>query len=229
MRPEPDVGPDDRRLGMPPQQRLHLGEEDRLLSRLGERHIHIVVDQDDEPHLAREVEDPVQGRIDQARDLARDLRGHELLVNGELADPREDARKGPQHPADVIGGVHVGGVEAGDHGIEAGLLFRRERPVGHRDDGVGERVVVERSVALQVVGRSEVAGVLVRPGLLERNAEQGRAADPRPHDAQELPDVDALLHVVGQVEVDIVEVAGARRLIRLGHCPRGDRGEEREH
>ncbi len=92
------------------------------------------------------------------------------MVNSPI--PVKTPGKVSQHPADVVGGVHVRGVEARDHRIEAGLLLRLERPVGHRDEGVGERVVVERSVALQVVGRSEVAGVLVRPGLLQGNAEQ---------------------------------------------------------
>ena len=82
-----------------------------------------------------------------------------------------------QHAADVIGGVHVGRVEAGDHRIEARLLAPASATGRrHRDVGVGERVVVERRVALQVVGRREVAGVRVRPLLLQRDAEERRRA-----------------------------------------------------
>ena len=142
-----------------------------------------------------------------------DLRRHELLVDAELADAGEHARERPQHAADVIGAVHVGRVEPGDHRIEARLRVRRQRSVGDRDRGVGERVVVERRIALQVVGRREIARVPVRPLLLQRDAEQRRAADPRPHDLQELADVDALLDVVRQVEVRVVEIsAGGCRL-----------------
>jgi 3-polyprenyl-4-hydroxybenzoate decarboxylase len=37
---------------------------------LRERHVHVVVDDDDEPDLAREVEDAVERRVGQARDVA---------------------------------------------------------------------------------------------------------------------------------------------------------------
>ena len=54
----------------------------------------------------------------------------------------------------------------------------RERPVRHRDEGVGEGIVVEGSVGLEVIGGREVPRVPVVPLLLERNAEEGGAADP---------------------------------------------------
>ena len=91
-----------------------------------------------------------------------------------------------QHAPDVVDAVHVGRIEPGDHRIEARLLLLRERAVHARDVGVGERVVVERRVGLQVVGRREVAGVRVRPLLLQRDPEERRAADARAHDLQEL-------------------------------------------
>ena len=134
-------------------------------------------------------------------DLGRD----ELLVDAELADAGEDAGKRRQHAADVIDAVHVRGIEPGDHRIEARALLRRKRPVDAGDVGVGERVVVERRVAVQVVGRREVARVVVGPLLLQRNAEQGRSSDARAHDLEIAAHADAFLHVVGQVEVRIVE------------------------
>ena len=100
----------------------------------------------------------------------------------------------------------------------------RQRAIHARDVGVGERVVVERRVAVQVVGRREVAGVRVRPLLLQRDAEQRRSADPGPHDLQELADVDALLDVVRQVEVRVVEAVA-----RGGRCLACQRNAMRNH
>ena len=193
----------------------------RLLARLRERHVDVVVHDHDEPDLAGEVEDPIERRVGEARGLAGDLRRDELLVDRELADAGEHAREGQQHAADVIGRVHVGGVEAGDHRVEARLLRRRQRAVGHRDERVGERVVVERRVGLQVVGRREVAGVAVRPRLLQRDAEQRDAPDLRPHDLQELVDVGAFLDVVRQVEVRVVD-----HVARAGGLPAPRGGPE---
>jgi hypothetical protein len=123
--------------------------------------------------------------------------------------------------------AHVRRVEAGDHRIEARLLGRRQRLVGLRAAGVRERVVVERRIGLQVVGRREVARVAVRPRLLQRDAEQRDAPDSRPHDFQEVADAGAFLDVVGQVEVRVVQlVGGAGGALAFGgagsqlrHCP----------
>jgi hypothetical protein len=87
------------------------------------------------------------------------------IVNSPI--PEKTPGEGLQHALDVIGRVHVGGVEARDHGIEAGLLLLGQGAIGHGDEGVGERVVVERRVRLQVVGGGEVARVPVGPGLLQ--------------------------------------------------------------
>ena len=223
--PEAAVGPDDRGLRVAPEERAELRRLVRVLPRLREGHVDVVVEDDDEPGLAREVEDPVEGGIDEAGRLSRDLRGDELLVDGELADPGEDAGEGPQHALDVVGRVHVGGVEAGDHGVEARLLLLREGAVGHRDEGVGERVVVEGRVRLQVIGGREVARVPVRPGLLERDAEEGDPSDLRAHDLQEVVDVGPLLDVVRQVEVRVVhDVARRGRRGRL-RAQEGRRGQ----
>ena len=57
----------------------------------------------------------------------------------------------------------------------------RQRPVRHRDVGVGERVVVERRVRLQVVGRREVAACSRRPTSAAagcRRARRGRPSSP---------------------------------------------------
>jgi hypothetical protein len=90
-----------------------------------------------------------------------------------------------------------------------------ERPIDAGDIGVGEGVVIEGRIAVEVVGGREVAGVRVRPLLLQRNTEEGRAADARSHDRQELPGADALLDVVGQVEVRVVELVGRTRTLRV--------------
>ena len=113
-----------------------------------------------------------------------------------------------RHPKTSIIWAHVGlgRIEARDHRIESRLLFFAERAIRHRNEGVSERVVIQRRVALQVVRGCELAGVRMRPLLLQRNAEQRRSVDPRAHNLQERADVDALLHVVGEVEVRVVEV-----------------------
>ena len=139
------------------------------------------------------------------------------MVNSPM--PREDAGKGLQHAADVVGRVHVGRVEARDHGIEAGLLLPRQRLVRHRDEGVGERVVVEVGVAIEVVARRRVARDAIRPLLLQRDAEERDAPDALPHDVEEGPDVGAFLDVVGEVEMAVVDVVGQRP---TGGSSRGD-------
>ena len=139
------------------------------------------------------------------------------IVNSPM--PVNTPGKRREHALDVIDAVHVGGVEPRDHRIEARLLARRERAIRHRDVGVRERVVVERRVGLQVVRGPELARVLVRPRLLQRNAEQGDTADRVAHDLQEPVDVRAFLNVVRQVEVRVVDlVSGSLRARR--HCCR---------
>ena len=64
----------------------------RLLSRLRERHVDVVVQEHDEPDLAGEVEQAVERGFGQAGGLAGDLRRDELLVNRELADARRTRR-----------------------------------------------------------------------------------------------------------------------------------------
>ncbi len=131
---------------MPAEQVAQLQDLIRLLSRPGERRVHVTVDERHQPDLSGEVEQAVEGAVGDARRFAGDLRRHEFLVNRELANAREHPGERRQHPPHVIGGVHVGGVEPGDHRVETRLLVRRQRPVGHRDEGVGEGVVVKRGV-----------------------------------------------------------------------------------
>ena len=119
--------------------------------------------------------------------------------------PSKTPGKMREHAANVIGGVHVRRIEAGDHRIEARLLRRRQRAIGHRDLRVGERVVIERRVGLQVIPGREVARVRVHPLLLQRNAEERRATDLVAHHAQKVVNVGPLLDVVRQVNVRVVE------------------------
>jgi len=89
-------------------------------------------------------------------------------VNGELADAGETPGKSAA-PANVIDGVHIRGIETGDHGIERGLLFLGKRFVGHGDPRVGEGVVVEGRVGVEVVSWRAVAVHAVQPLLLQRD------------------------------------------------------------
>ncbi len=153
------------------------------------------------PVSAANVEYPVERRVDQAGGLAGNLRGDELLVDAELANAGEDAGERGENTPNVVDAVHVGGIEAGDHRVEPRLGLLWQRAVDAGDVGVGERVVVERRVGVQIVSRREIAGVRVRPLLLQRDAEQRRSAHAVPHDLQELLRLDALLDVVREVEM----------------------------
>ena len=74
------------------------------------------------PEAGGELEHAVERRVGEAGGLAGDLGRDEFLVDAELADAGEDAGEGLQHPPNVIGGVHVGRVEPGDHRVETRLL-----------------------------------------------------------------------------------------------------------
>ena len=100
---EPGVGPNDRRARMAAEQRLHLLEVHRPRVHLGEGHVDVAMEKDDQSDLAGEIEDAIERRVLQACDIARHLRRDELLVDGELADADEDAGKQFQHAANVIG------------------------------------------------------------------------------------------------------------------------------
>src|SRR5262245_58169085 len=106
------VRPDDRRVAVASEERAQLAGVLGLYPRLAERAIHVVMENDHQPGLCGEIEDSVERGIDQARWPTGDLRRHELLVNRELADAHEHAWERSEHATDVIGGVHVRGIEA---------------------------------------------------------------------------------------------------------------------
>ena len=80
---------------------------------------------DHQTNFGSEIEYAIESRVLKTCDFAGDFRRHELFVNRELADASKHTWKSLQHSANVIRGIHVRGVEAGNHGIKAGLLFRR--------------------------------------------------------------------------------------------------------
>src|SRR3954449_902840 len=113
--PKAGVRPDNSSLRMPFDELAHLHEVNWLLVRLIERRVDIAVDENDQPGFCREIEDAVQRWIEKASAIARDLRGHELLVDGEFADALEHAGEREQHAPDMIDTVHVGRIETGNH------------------------------------------------------------------------------------------------------------------
>src|SRR5215475_3792940 len=153
--------PNDGRAWMALEESDELPEVGRLGSILCdvfcERKVDVVVKDDNETRFGGEIENAIEGRILEAGYFPGNLCGDKFLVNGEFADAGKDAGESLQNAADVVGGVHVRGIEAGNHGIDSGLLLFRERFVGHSDCCVAERVVVERGVAVQVIGGSAVA------------------------------------------------------------------------
>jgi len=88
--PESGVGPDDRRPLVPRKQILQLRELVRLLPGLGKTACPMSLwRMTTSPASAAKSRMRSQRRIQQAGRLAGDLRGDELLVDGELANPRE--------------------------------------------------------------------------------------------------------------------------------------------
>ena len=202
---QPRVRPNERDVGVSPKDLTQGLEVDGFAGARRQHRIDVVVQNDREADLTREIEQAIQRRIVQTRSVARDLGGHELLVDRELTDAGEHPRVGLQHPADVVRGVHVGGIEARDHGIEARLLHRRQRPVLLGNDRVDEGVVVQRRVRVQVVVGRPLTRLEVVPLLLQRDAEHRRSPGVIPGQFKELAQRDPPLDVVRQVEVDVVE------------------------
>ena len=84
--------------------------------------IDIVVKQDYKPGFGCETKDPVKRPVVESRGLSRDFCGYELLVDTKLTETYEYTRIHPHHALYVINRVHIGGVEARDHGVEAFFL-----------------------------------------------------------------------------------------------------------
>ena len=105
------------------EQRFHLRRIRRFCAWFGKRHVDVVVNQHDETDFGREVDETIERLVLETRHFARDFRGNKFLMNGEFTDAREHARERREHTSNVIGGVHVGRIETGDHRIEPCLLF----------------------------------------------------------------------------------------------------------
>ena len=126
-------------------------------------------------------------------------------MNAEFSNAREHAGKRLKHTTDVVCGVHICRVEARDHRIETGLLIFCKGLIGHRDPGIRERVVVQRSVGVQVIRWGAVTIHSIGPLLLQWNAEQRNAPHLAAHHVKKVVDVTPLLNVVGKMKVNVVE------------------------
>jgi hypothetical protein len=209
MRPRPVCAQIIVGIRMALEEGLYLVEVGRLGVRFRyracERNVDIVVKDDNEAYFSREIEDTIKRRVPKAGDFARNLRSHEFLVNNEFTNAREHARERVEHSADMIRRIHVRWVKASDHGIKTRLLLFGQRSICHGNRSVGKRVVVQRSVRVQVIRRGTVAVSAVRPLLLQRNAEDGHASSFGPHHVQKLVDIRPFLNIVGQMKMGIVE------------------------
>lgn len=87
------------------------------------------------------------------------------------------------------------------------------------DDRVGEGVIIKRRVGLEVIGRREVPRIRVAPRLLQRDAEKRGALHDLAHHRDVLFGGEALLDVVRQVEMRVVEQVSAPTAFRsvFGH------------
>src|SRR5262249_51436400 len=135
------VSPNDGRLRVAPEQTFHLIQVSRWRAFLREWDIEIAVQDGNQAGFSSEVEDSIKRRIFQTGYLPGHLCGNKFLMYRELANAREDAGKGLEHTTDVVGGVHVRRIEACNHRVETSLLLGRKRLVGHRNRGIGERIV----------------------------------------------------------------------------------------
>src|SRR5204863_8417738 len=100
---DPSVRTDDRRVWMSHDEVMHLLQVRRWRPRLRERHVDVIMDEDEQSGLSRESKDAVERRIEQAGHATGDLRRHEFLMDRELTDAREDAREDREHASDVVG------------------------------------------------------------------------------------------------------------------------------
>ena len=135
----------------------------------------------------------------------RTARRDEFLVNAELTNTGEHTRKSEEHTTDMVSGIHVGCVKTRDYRINASLLCVTQRRIFHGDGCVGERVVVERSVAQKVIVGCSFARDKVILFLLERYAEHGNATYAVADHLEIASSRNALLYVVCQVEVSVIE------------------------
>jgi hypothetical protein len=199
--PQTHMGPNDSRVLVPLEKCLHLILISRLRPILGKGNVEIVVDQHQQARFCRKIKNAIERRVLEACDFARYFRRDEFFVNREFPDAREHARKGLEHSANVIGGIHIHRVEARDHGIQSCLLFFRQRFIGHRNPGVRKRVVVQRRIGVQIVRRGAIPIHPVGPLLLQGDAEHCRSAGFSSHHVQKLVDVRAFLDIVGQMKM----------------------------
>src|SRR5437899_5901669 len=88
-----------------------------------DRDVDIIVEDDNETNVRSAIEYAIESRVLKAGNFAWNLCRHKLFVNFELAVTSEDSGESPQHSANVVHGIHVRGVDPGNHGIETGLLF----------------------------------------------------------------------------------------------------------
>src|SRR6267378_474246 len=115
----PRVRPNDRGLRMALQHRFHLPKVNRLSAGFGKWHIHVVVDKNDESCFCGKVQDQIKGWVLKGGGFPCYFCGDEFLVNAELTNARENAREREKDTTNVIGTVHVSGIEPGNHGIES--------------------------------------------------------------------------------------------------------------
>src|SRR5688572_398837 len=121
--PDADMGPDKRRIGMTPEQRLHLGRISRFGAGLCEWNVNVVVNQNDQACLGGEIDQAIERLVLKTRHLTRDLCGNKFFMNAEFPDAAEHTGKSLEHASNMIGGVHVRRIEPCDHWIEPKLLF----------------------------------------------------------------------------------------------------------
>src|SRR3954471_9065069 len=137
-------------------------------------------------------------------------------MNRELSNTGEHARECLKHAANMMRCVHVGRVETGNHRIETALLLFGERLVSHRDRCVGEGIVVQRRVCVEIVRRSAVSVRAIRPLLLERNPKNCYSPNFVSHDLQEVVNVSTLLDVVGKMKMYVIRDWLLSRIVLSG-------------
>jgi hypothetical protein len=71
--PDTDMCPNDLRAWMAPEEFLQLDDRKRLLTSSRKRCVDVVVNDHDQADFPRELEDPVEGRIEERRNLAGDF------------------------------------------------------------------------------------------------------------------------------------------------------------
>lgn len=106
----------------------------------------------------------------------------------------------------MLSRVHVGRIKTGDHRIKALLILGRQSLIRLGNHRIHKGIIVQGGIGAEIIVRRTVLGFKIVPLLLERNAEEGNAANLLTHEVQKIRQADAVLDIVGDMEMRVVKI-----------------------